>query len=197
MGVYYREAKGMYVCNGILFNHESRLRDERFVTRKITKAVARIKLGLQQDVSLGNLNSERDWGCADDFTRCMWLMLQQDRPADYVVATGRATTVREFCCLAFDAAGIKVEFHGSGMDAIGVLCQGDEPLPNERRVGDTVVKVDPVFFRPVDANRLIGDASRGRQLLGWPIKPDCVRQIAREMVQADLAQEQARRGRAP
>jgi len=191
MGRYYRESQGIYLCNGILFNHESHLRDERFVTRKITKAAARIKLGLQLDVSLGNLNSARDWGSAEDYTRCMWLMLQQDQPTDYVVATGRATTVREFCRLAFEAAGIKVEFQGSGLNEVGVLCEVDT-LPSGRSVGEIVVRVDPVYFRPVDTNRLIGDASKARQLLGWAAESNCARAMARKMVESDL-DDQARR----
>lgn len=191
MSCYYRQSKGVYICNGILFNHESCLRDEHFVTRKISMAVARIKRGLQDELSLGNLNSVRDWGSADDYTRCMWLMLQQDRPADYVVATGRATTVREFCTFAFEAAGIQVEFRGSGLDEVGVLGESNA-LPVGRNVGETVIRVEPDYFRPVDANRLIGDASKARRELGWVVDSDCVKRIAREMVISDLDKQASR-----
>lgn len=172
----YREAYGMYACNGILFNHESPLRGETFVTRKITRAAARIKLGLQDTIYLGNLDAKRDWGHAKDYIKGMWLMLQQDKADDYVLATGKTIEVREFITLAFKELGIEVEWKGSGVDEIGI----------NKENGKTIVKVDPKYFRPTEVDLLVGDASKAKKELGW--EAECtVEQLVKDMVQADLA----------
>jgi GDPmannose 4,6-dehydratase len=176
----YRESYDMFACNGILFNHESPRRGENFVTRKITMAVARIKLGMQDCLMLGNLGAQRDWGHARDYVRCMWLMLQRDTPDDYVVATGITTTVRRFCELAFAAAGIKVEFSGEGIDEIGVVTS-DGPLK-----GKTVIKVDERFFRPAEVELLLGDPSKARTALGWDPAACSLEDLVKEMVDADI-----------
>jgi len=176
----YRESYGMFACNGILFNHESPRRGENFVTRKITMAVARIKLGMQDCLSLGNLSAQRDWGHARDYVRCMWLMLQRDKADDYVVATGITTTVRRFCELAFAAAGIEVAFSGEGVDEVGVVTS-DGPLK-----GKVVVKVDPIYFRPAEVDLLLGDPSKARKELGWDPCTCKVDDLVTEMVHADI-----------
>lgn len=155
--INYREAYNIYACNGILFNHESPIRGETFVTRKITMAAARIKLGLQKKLYLGNLNAKRDWGYAKDYVEAMWLMLQQDTPEEYVVATGETHTVREFCEEAFKELGIQLEWRGSGIDEKGI----------DSDTGRVLIEVDPRYFRPTDVELLIGDASKARQKLGW------------------------------
>ena len=175
--VNYREAYGMHASNGILFNHESPLRGETFVTRKITRAAAAISLGLQEKLYLGNLDAKRDWGHAEEYARGMWMMLQQDEPDDYVLATGETTPVRTFVEWAFEDVGRTLEWSGAGIDEKGVC----------RRTGETLVEVDPRYFRPTEVDLLIGDASKARQRLGWrPETP--VRELAREMVAADLAE---------
>jgi GDPmannose 4,6-dehydratase len=176
----YRESYDMFACNGILFNHESPRRGENFVTRKITMAVARIKLGMQDCLALGNLSAQRDWGHARDYVRCMWLMLQRDTPDDYVVATGITTTVRRFCELAFEAAGISVEFKGEGIDEVGVVTS---PGPLN---GRTVVKVDPQYFRPAEVELLLGDPSKARKELGWDPSACSLEDLVGEMVAADI-----------
>jgi GDPmannose 4,6-dehydratase len=173
--VNYRESYGMYACNGILFNHESPIRGETFVTRKITRAAVRIASGTQQRLFLGNLNASRDWGHAKDYVRGMWLMLQQDEPRDYVLATGKMTTVREFCASAFRAAGIELRFEGSGSSEIGINVEN----------GETVVEVDPRYYRPAEVEQLLGDPSRARKELGWVCEYDLDSMIA-EMVESDL-----------
>jgi len=155
--VNYREAYGMFACNGILFNHESPVRGETFVTRKITRAAARISLGLQEKVYLGNLDAKRDWGHAKDYVEGMWLMLQQDTPDDYVLATGETRTVREFVEIAFRRAGIDLKWEGSGVDEKGV----------REDTGNIVVEVDPRYFRPTEVELLLGDPSKAREELGW------------------------------
>lgn len=175
--VNYREAYGMYACNGILFNHESPLRGETFVTRKITRAVARIKLGLESTLYLGNLDAKRDWGYAGDYVELMWLMLQQDEPDDYVVATGQTTTVREFARAAFAHAGIEVRFEGTGVDEKGI----------DAETGRVLVRVDPRYFRPTEVDVLVGDASKAREKLGWEPRVTLQELIAM-MVDADLAE---------
>ncbi|HDS16709.1 MAG TPA: GDP-mannose 4,6-dehydratase [Proteobacteria bacterium] len=155
--VNYREAYGMFSCNGILFNHESPLRGETFVTRKITRAVARIKLGFQEKVYLGNLDAQRDWGHAADFVRAMWLMLQQDEPDDFVIATGRTRTVREFVEKAFDEIGVEIGWRGNGVDEVGF----------DKASGKVRVEVDPRYFRPTEVDLLLGDASKALAKLGW------------------------------
>jgi GDPmannose 4,6-dehydratase len=173
--VNYREAYGMHASNGILFNHESPLRGETFVTRKITRAAAAIKLGRQDKLYLGNLDAKRDWGHAKEYVRGMWLMLQQDEPDDYVLATGTATEVREFVRWAFEDAGIPVEFKGKGIDEKG-YCHA---------TGKVLVEVDPRYFRPTEVDLLIGDPGKAHQKLGWRHETS-VRELAREMVEADL-----------
>jgi GDPmannose 4,6-dehydratase len=176
----YRESYDMFACNGILFNHESPRRGENFVTRKITMAVARIKLGFQDCLALGNLGAQRDWGHARDYVRCMWLMLQRDTPDDYVVATGITTTVRRFCELAFAAAGITVEFSGEGIDEVGVVTS-DGPLK-----GKTVIKVDERFFRPAEVELLLGNPDKARKELGWDPSACSLEDLVKEMVTADV-----------
>jgi GDPmannose 4,6-dehydratase len=157
MTVNYREAYGLYAVNGILFNHESPRRGETFVSRKITRAIGRIAVGLQDRLYLGNLDAKRDWGYAKDYVEAMWLMLQQDEPDDYVIATGTTHTVRDFCHLAFTRAGIQVEWQGSGLHEKGV----------ERGTGRVLVEIDPRYLRPTEVDLLLGDASKARQKLGW------------------------------
>ncbi|MDD3245393.1 MAG: GDP-mannose 4,6-dehydratase [Methanosarcina sp.] len=158
--VNYREAYDIFACNGILFNHESPIRPENFVTRKITKAASRIKKGLQEKLYLGNLNAKRDWGFAGDYVEAMWLMLQQDKPDDYIIATGKAHSVREFVEFAFREVGIEIEWEGEGLDEVGKNASN----------GRILVEVDPAFYRPVEANLLVGNPSKARKILGWEPK---------------------------
>lgn len=202
--VNYREAYGMFACNGILFNHESPIRGETFVTRKITRAVSRIILGLDRKLYLGNLNARRDWGHARDYVEGMWLMLQQDEPDDYVLATGRTTEVREFARMAFDRAGLTVEFRGKGKDEKGIITALDEEklvatleesgVNNHRGeivkqvrdlVGKTVIEVDPRYFRPAEVDILVGDYSKAKEKLGWEPK-HTLEEIVTDMVLWDL-----------
>ena len=157
MTVNYREAYGLYAVNGILFNHESPRRGETFVSRKITRAVGRIKQGLQDRLYLGNLDAKRDWGYAKDYVEAMWLMLQQDQPDDYVIATGQTQTVRELCQLAFRRAGIELDWQGEGQHEQGV----------DRATGNVLVEIDPRYFRPTEVDLLLGDATKAKQKLGW------------------------------
>ncbi len=182
--VNYREAYGMFACNGILFNHESPLRGETFVTRKITRAAARIALGLQPKLYLGNLDAKRDWGHAKDYVEAMWRILQQDEPEDFVIATGVTTTVREFVRLAFAELGITVEFSGEGIAEIGTVAACANPefqLP----VGSTIVQIDERYFRPTEVELLIGDPTKANTKLGWQPKY-ALPALVQEMVQADL-----------
>ena len=185
--VNYREAYGIHASNGILFNHESPLRGETFVTRKITRAAAAIKLGLQDKLYLGNLDARRDWGHTKEYVRGMWLMLQQDQPDDYVLATGETTSVRDFTRWAFEDAGRPIEFEGNGLNEKG-RCT---------RSGEVLVEVDPRYFRPTEVDLLIGDASKAERVLGWRHET-AVRELVREMVQSDLGvvarEEVERRG---
>ncbi len=182
--VNYREAYGMYACNGILFNHESPIRGETFVTRKITRAVARIAHGMQRKLYLGNLDAERDWGHARDYVEAMWLMLQQDKPEDFVIATGKTTTVREFTRLAFREIGVEIDFMGEGVDEIGVVVDSIHPnYPMER--GRVVVEVDPRYFRPTEVDLLIGNASKARRKLGWEPRYS-LEQLVAEMIAHDM-----------
>jgi GDPmannose 4,6-dehydratase len=178
--VNYREAYDIYACNGILFNHESPLRGETFVTRKITRAVARIKLGMQDCVYLGNLDAKRDWGYAGDYVELMWLMLQQDEPDDFVMATGVTTAVRDFCTAAFAHAGINLRFEGEGIDECGI----------DEATGKTLVKVDPRYFRPAEVDILLGDATKAYEKLGWKPKTT-LEELTALMVDYDI--EEARR----
>jgi GDPmannose 4,6-dehydratase len=171
----YREAYDMYACNGILFNHESPLRGETFVTRKITRAVARIKLGLQKNLYVGNLDAKRDWGHAKDYVEGMWLMLQQDKADDYVLATGETYAVRTFIDMAFKEAGIEVEWSGKDVNEIG----------KNKATGDVLVEVDERYFRPTEVELLIGDASKAEKELGWKPKHN-LQQLVSIMVRADI-----------
>jgi GDPmannose 4,6-dehydratase len=183
--VNYREAYGIYACNGILFNHESPLRGETFVTRKITRAVAAIALGMQDCLYMGNLDAQRDWGHAKDYVEAMWLMLQQEKPDDYVVATGVTTPVREFIKMAFSEVGIGIGFAGEGLEEKGVVvsCDSEEfQLP----IGKTVVSVDPAYFRPTEVELLIGDPSKAKKQLGWEPRY-ALPELVREMMDNDIA----------
>jgi GDPmannose 4,6-dehydratase len=179
--VNYREAYGMHASNGILFNHESPIRGETFVTRKITRAVAAIKLGLQKRLFLGNLDAKRDWGHARDYVEGMWLMLQQDAPDDYVLATGEAHSVREFVERAFSHVGITISWRGSGVEETGV----------EDLTGQALVSIDPRYFRPTEVDLLLGNASKAKRQLGWSHNTKFA-ELVREMVEADLAALQNR-----
>lgn len=182
--VNYREAYGMYACNGILFNHESPRRGETFVTRKITRAVAQIALGLSKTTYLGNLDAQRDWGHAKDSVRAMWLMLQQMTPQDYVIATGVTTRVREFARLAFERAGMHLKFVGHGVEEVGIV----ETITNpsvKATVGQTVIRVDPAYFRPTEVDLLIGDPSKAKKELGWTPEYS-LQSLVNEMVDSDL-----------
>jgi len=175
IAVNYREAYNIYACNGILFNHESPVRGETFVTRKITRALARIKLGLQQDVYLGNLNSKRDWGHAKDYVQMQWLMLQQEVPEDYVIATGVQHSVREFVEIAAAELGMSIVWQGEGLAEIGI----------EQKSGRTIVRVDPRYFRPTEVETLLGNPAKAKEQLGWePLIS--FEELVREMVIEDL-----------
>ena len=186
--VNYREAYGLYACNGILFNHESPIRGETFVTRKITRAVARIALGLQERLYLGNLEAKRDWGHARDFVEAQWLMLQQDAPEDFVIATGEQHSVREFVKIAFAEAGIDVSFEGEGIDekVIVASVREIEGLEPPCAPGTEVVWVDPRYFRPTEVDSLLGDPGKARKQLGWRPRVGFAELVA-EMVREDLS----------
>lgn len=172
----YRESYGMYAVNGILFNHESERRGENFVTRKITLAAARIAAGLQDKLYLGNLDARRDWGYAPDYVECMWLILQQPEPDDYVIATGEYHTVREFATLAFARAGIELQWQGEGLDEKGV----------DAATGRVLVEVDPRFFRPAEVEQLLGDPTKAREKLGWNPTKTSFEELVNRMVDADI-----------
>ena len=191
--VNYREAYNMYACNGILFNHESPLRGETFVTRKITRAVAKIGLGLQKEFYMGNMDAKRDWGHAKDYVEAMWRILQQDEPEDYVIATGVTTSVREFIKLSFAEIGFGVRFEGEGLDEVCILDSLDIPKAKailnqdilKAQIGDVLVKIDPAYFRPTEVDLLIGDPTKAKEKLKWEPKYDLPKLIE-EMVQADV-----------
>jgi GDPmannose 4,6-dehydratase len=172
----YRESYGMYTANGILFNHESERRGENFVTRKITLAVARIAAGKQDKLYLGNLNARRDWGYARDYVECMWLILQQEKADDYVIATGEYHTVREFTTLAFQHAGISLRWEGEGVEERGI----------DVATGRTLVEVDPRFFRPAEVEQLLGDPTKAREQLGWNPRKTTFEQLVKIMVDSDM-----------
>ena len=182
--VNYREAYGMYACNGILFNHESPLRGETFVTRKITRAAAKIALGLQNKLYLGNLDAQRDWGHAQDYVEAMWLMLQQDQPEDFVIATGKTTSVREFVRMAFEQIGVELTFDGEGVDEVGIVTASYHP-DYQIQTGSTIIHVDPRYFRPTEVELLIGDPTKAKEKLGWTPKRN-LKTLVKEMVAADL-----------
>jgi GDPmannose 4,6-dehydratase len=173
--VNYREAYGLFACNGILFNHESPMRGETFVSRKITRALTRIKVGLQETLHLGNLDSRRDWGHARDYVRAQWLMLQQDIPEDFVIATGKQYSVRDFVLAAGSLLGMKIEWQGDGVDEVGI----------DAVTGRKLVRVDPRYFRPTEVETLLGDATKARQKLGWSAEVSFSELVA-EMVESDL-----------
>lgn len=194
--VNYREAYGMHASNGILFNHESPLRGETFVTRKVTRAVSRIALGMQQMVYMGNLSSKRDWGHAKDYVRAMYAILQQEKPSDYVIATGITTTIRDFIRKAFAEIGVEVAFSGKGVEEVARLSAIDEPLfaekvgtayvePLRGRLGEVVVGVDPQYFRPTEVDLLIGDATKARTRLGWEPRYS-LDALVEDMMQSDV-----------
>ena len=192
--VNYREAYNMYACNGILFNHESPIRGETFVTRKITRAASKIAMGLQDCLFMGNLSAQRDWGHAKDYIEAMWLMLQQEKAEDFVIATGVTTTVRDFIKMAFEELGIEIEFSGKDESERGVIIDVDEEKAvalglnrDALKFGQTVVKVDQKYFRPTEVDLLIGDATKARQKLGWKPSYD-LQALVTDMVQSDLHQ---------
>jgi len=182
--VNYREAYGMYACNGILFNHESPIRGETFVTRKITRAASKIALGLQDKLYLGNLDAKRDWGHAKDYVRMMWMLLQHDTPQDWVIATGKTTAVRDFVRMAFDYLGIELEFKGEGVNEKGYIKKCNNP-EFQLEIGREVVAVDPRYFRPTEVDLLIGDASKAKRELGWVPKYD-LKELVDDMMASDL-----------
>ena len=177
--VNYREAYNMFACNGILFNHESPIRGETFVTRKITRAVARIKLGLQETLYLGNLDAKRDWGFAGDYVRAMWLMLQQQEPKDYVIASGQSRSVRDFVVKAFEEIGIEITWKGSGLDEVG----------RDGVSGKVFVQIDPRYFRPTEVECLLGDATMAKEELGWEPRTS-FDELVKMMVREDLKEAQ-------
>ena len=183
ISINYREAYNMFVCNGILFNHESPLRGETFVTRKITRAVAKIALGYNKILYLGNLDSQRDWGHAKDYVLGMWMMLQQETPEDFVLSTGKTTSIRDFVKLAFNEVGIKLNFEGKGDNEVAKIasCSGNYKL----KIGQKVVVVDPHYYRPTEVELLIGDSSKAKAKLGWEPKYT-LKEIVKEMVSSDL-----------
>ena len=172
----YREAYGMFACNGILFNHESPIRGETFVTRKITRAASKIKLGLQEKLYLGNLDAQRDWGHAKDYVEGMWQMLQHEKPEDFVLATGKTTTIREFCNLSFKELGIDIKWDGKGVKEVGI----------DKSSNKVIISIDPNYYRPTEVDLLIGDASKARKLLNWNPKYD-LKSLVKEMVSVDYS----------
>jgi GDPmannose 4,6-dehydratase len=182
--VNYREAYNMFACNGILFNHESPIRGETFVTRKITRAVARIALGLQDKLYLGNLSSKRDWGHAKDYIRAMYLILQQDKPEDFVIATGITTEIREFVKLAFNEVGITIEFRGEGTNEKGYVISCSNPI-YQLKTGKEVVTVDPRYFRPTEVDLLIGNPAKAKAKLKWEPEYD-LKALVKDMIQSDI-----------
>lgn len=182
--VNYREAYGMFACNGILFNHESPLRGETFVTRKITRAAARIAIGLQDKLYLGNLDAKRDWGHAKDYVRMMWMILQAEEPEDWVIATGKTTAVRDFVRMAFNEVGISLEFKGEDVNEKAFVTACNNPH-FQLEIGKEVLRVDPKYFRPTEVDLLIGDASKAKNKLGW--EPEyTLEELVKEMMQSDV-----------
>lgn len=188
----YRESYGMYCCNGILFNHESERRGENFVTRKITLAVARIAQGFQDKLYLGNLNALRDWGYAKDYVECMWLILQQPEPDDFVIATGKYHTVRDFCTLAFKEVGIELKWEGDGVKEKGICIKDNREMVNGKRStvnnleGKALVEVDPKYFRPAEVDQLLGDPTKAKTQLGWNPNKTSFEDLVKIMVTHDM-----------
>ena len=183
--INYREAYGIFACNGILFNHESPIRGETFVTRKITRAVARITLNLQKEIYLGNLSAKRDWGHAKDYVKAMYLMLQQENPEDFVIATGKTTAVRDFVKMAFDEVGIKIDFKGEGINEVGFVKEITNKEIKHLNKNDILIKVDERYFRPTEVDLLIGDASKANKKLNWKPKYS-LKELVKDMVKSDL-----------
>jgi GDPmannose 4,6-dehydratase len=182
--VNYREAYKMFACNGLLFNHESPVRGETFVTRKITRAASKIALGLQEKLYLGNLNAKRDWGHAKDYVRMMWMILQADKAEDWIIATGKTTTVRDFATMAFAYAGIGIVFKGTGKDEKGIVTSCSNPK-YQLDIGQEVIAVDITYFRPTEVDLLVGDTTKAKKKLGW--SPDySLEQLINEMMESDL-----------
>ena len=173
--INYREAYGIYACNGILFNHESPVRGETFVTRKITRALVRIKLGLQDCVYLGNIDAKRDWGHAKDYVEMMWLMLQQDKPEDFTISTGKQHSVREFIEVAANEVGIEISWNGGGVNEVGV----------DRKTNNTIIRIDKRYFRPTEVETLLGDSKKAKEKLNWAPKISFI-ELVKEMVKFDL-----------
>lgn len=184
--VNYRESYGMYACNGILFNHESPRRGETFVTRKITRAIANISQGLESVLELGNMDALRDWGHAKDYVRMQWMMLQQDIADDFVIATGKQISVREFVRMSAKEAGIDIEFSGEGVNEIATVIQADSEKAPGVTVGDVIVRVNPKFYRPAEVETLLGDPTKAKEKLGW-VPEITVESMCAEMVQADIS----------
>lgn len=187
--VNYREAYGIFACNGILFNHESPRRGETFVTRKVTRGMANIALGHEPCLYMGNLDSLRDWGHAKDYVRMQWMMLQQDQPEDYVIATGVQHSVREFISWAADDVGVALEFEGEGVNEVGIVTKVNGNRAPALKTGDTIVRVDPRYFRPAEVDTLLGDPGKAEKTLGW-VPEISVRDMCREMVAADYRSAQ-------
>ncbi|RTY92267.1 GDP-mannose 4,6-dehydratase [Flavobacterium sp. GT3R68] len=182
--VNYREAYGMFACNGILFNHESPLRGETFVTRKITRGIAQMALGMQDTLYMGNIDSQRDWGHAKDYVEAMWLMLQQDQPEDFVISTGTTTRVRDFIRMAFAEVGVELEFKGTGVDEIGAIIASSNPA-YAFKIGQKAIQIDPAYFRPTEVDLLIGDNTKAKNKLGWKPKYS-LPMLVKEMMEADV-----------
>lgn len=183
--VNYRESYGMYACNGILFNHESPRRGETFVTRKITRALANISQGVEKCLHLGNMDALRDWGHAKDYVRMQWMMLQQESPDDFVIATGKQLSVRDFVVLSAKELGIEIEFSGSGIDEVGVVSRITGEQCKDLSVGQTIVRVDPRYFRPAEVETLLGDPTKAKEMLGW-VPEITVEEMCAEMVRHDV-----------
>ena len=182
--VNYREAYNMFACNGILFNHESPVRGETFVTRKITRAASRIALGMQDKLYLGNLDAKRDWGHAKDYVKMMWMILQAEKPEDWVIATGKTTSIRDFVIMAFDYLGVKIKFNGEGVNEVGIVDQCSNP-DYMIEIGKEIIKVDPRYFRPTEVDLLIGDASKAQNKLGWKATTS-LNELVDDMMESDL-----------
>jgi GDPmannose 4,6-dehydratase len=182
--VNYREAYNMFACNGILFNHESPIRGETFVTRKITRAVSRIALGLQDKFYLGNLDAKRDWGHAKDYVRMMWMILQHDKPEDWVIATGRTTSIRDFVKMAFSYIGVTLKFKGSGINEVAIVESSSNKIYN-LKVGKEVLAIAPKYFRPTEVDLLVGDPSKAKNKLGW-VPEYSLEELVEDMMKSDL-----------